>query len=96
MSKPVINILLIIATANTAALAVEDLSLEPCINGGVSARGTHVDQAAEDIARYTATLESFDEYALEPCINGDVSPLGTAPGGFFEESLVDVTSDGVE
>ena len=53
-----------------AALA-GDLSLEPCINGSVSANGLYPTQALQDRA------ESRDaELALEPCINGAVSASG--------------------
>jgi hypothetical protein len=49
-----------------------DLSLEPAINGSVSANGLYPTQALQDQA------ESRDaELALEPCINGAVSASGS-------------------
>lgn len=51
-------------------LALAGGSLEPCINGGVSASGTHGTQAAED------RVMNAGQHALEPCMNGGVSALG--------------------
>jgi hypothetical protein len=71
--------LLLLGTSLVSAPFADDLGLEPCINGGVSASGTHVDQASEDLARAIEAITAEDEYALEPCINGGVSADGTEP-----------------
>ena len=42
------------SAAVSASQPDTDLSLEPCINGAVSASGTHVSQSREDIVRYFA------------------------------------------
>lgn len=42
------------ASAVSASQPDTGLSLEPCINGAVSASGTHVSQSREDIVRYFA------------------------------------------
>jgi len=42
------------ATAVSASQSNTDLSLEPCINGAVSAAGTHARQSLEDTVRYFA------------------------------------------
>jgi hypothetical protein len=62
--------LALVLSAGSALAA--DLSLEPCINGSVSATGTYATQAEEDKA-----LGGESRYALEPCINGAVSASGT-------------------
>ena len=77
-------------TLTGGALATDDMSLEPCIDGGVSAMGTHVSQYEEDLARIKEGIEPFDELALEPCINGDVSPDGTAIGPVDADPMIKV------
>jgi hypothetical protein len=53
-------ILAVMAVGGTAfASSTPDLSLEPCINGGVSARGLFASQAEED--RYFAARAERDE-----------------------------------
>jgi hypothetical protein len=56
-----------------SAVAVDEESLEPCINGGVSATGQFASQAEEDL--YLAERQAID-LDLEPCINGGVSASG--------------------
>ena len=58
------NIVLIVATTVNPAVPVDDLSLEPCINGGVSARGTHANQVAEDIFHYLEVPQFYDSMDL--------------------------------
>jgi hypothetical protein len=68
MKKIAFTVLYLAAT--TASATGLDESLEPCMNGGVSATGDHVSQQQEDV--YTQARE----LALEPCINGGVSANG--------------------
>ena len=58
------SIVMIVATAVVPMPSVDDLSLEPCINGGVSAHGAHIDQAAEDLSRFLDALQIFDATEL--------------------------------
>ncbi len=52
---PVVASAALFASAAVSASPTDrDLSLEPCINGAVSASGTHVSQSREDIVRYFA------------------------------------------
>ncbi len=52
---PVVASATLFAAAAVAASQPDtDLSLEPCINGAVSASGPHVIQSREDIVRYFA------------------------------------------
>ena len=51
-------------------LYADNLDLEPCMNGDVSASGTFPTQAAEDQHHFYAMAEQ------EPCMNGDVPPDG--------------------
>lgn len=46
----------------------DDLDLEACVNGGVSAFGAFPTQSAED--------QFYAQAELEPCINGAVPPDG--------------------
>jgi hypothetical protein len=77
-----------LAFASTAV--AEDLSLEPCMNGGVSSTGLYASQAGEDRAK-AAYAEAYE---LEPCMNGGVSASGRyasqveedASEGFLAES----------
>ncbi len=84
--RTIVTITLIALTS--AALATDDLALEPCIDGGVSAMGTHATQYEEDLAQIDDRIDPFDELALEPCINGDVSPDGTAIGSVDAEPVI--------
>jgi hypothetical protein len=60
-----------------ASVAAAAESLEPCINGGVSATGNYPSQELEDAQRY----------ALEPCMNGAVSATGSYPDQSMEDSM---------
>ena len=51
---PIIASGTLFATAVSANEKEPDLSLEPCINGSVSAAGTHLSQSHEDAAGYFA------------------------------------------
>ena len=62
------------AMATNALAMGDDLSLEPCINGGVSESGLFPSQEAED--RFISARQEDSELELEPCINGDVSSSG--------------------
>ena len=62
---------LLLVSALAVAAPSDDFSLEPSINGGVSASGLFASQAEED--RYLAELSIEN---LEPCINGGVSANG--------------------
>ena len=62
---------LLLGISNQAG-ATENLDLEPCINGAVSANGLYPTQAMEDAALMAAQKDT----ALEPHINGEVSPTG--------------------
>ncbi len=64
MKKIVFTVIYMTLTAASAA-DVDD-SLEPCINGYVSASGNYSFQMQED----------KQKYALEPCINAGVSASG--------------------
>lgn len=66
-----------------SVVALDEDSLEPCINGGVSATGEFVSQAEEDL--HVAGRQAID-LNLEPCINGDVS----ASGEFASQAEEDV------
>jgi hypothetical protein len=77
MLKTSLSIALFVSSVAVNAATVDELALEPCINGDVSALGTHVQQVDEDIARAIGQSNRYDDLALEPCINGDVSALGT-------------------
>jgi hypothetical protein len=81
------------------ATGFSDLSLEPCLNGQVSADGTLASTAgaqtmaesrrvaAEGAAEH-ARARAWEielEMQLEPCINGEVSALGTYPSQDLEE-----------
>ena len=57
-------------TVTAASAADVDDSLEPCINGDVSASGSYSSQMQEDKQKYAA------EHNLEPCIDGAVSASG--------------------
>ena len=65
----------VIAFSFTAAQAdqISGLDLEPCINGGVSASGTHPTQAAEDLAKSHRQGSDLAGLAYEPGVNGTVS-----------------------
>jgi len=72
MKKSISTMLLIQVLLCSAAFAghteVDPYTLEPSINGGVSASGLFASQEEEDA--YLAEL------ALEPCIDGGVSKTG--------------------
>ncbi len=91
LQRTIVHVTLIALTS--AALASDDLALEPCIDGGVSAMGTHATEYEEDLARIDERIDPFDELALEPCINGDVSPNGTAIGSLDVEPVIKVVQD---
>ena len=57
-------IVLIVAAAANPAAGVDDLTLEPCINGAVSARGTHANQVAENISRHLDVPPLYDSTDL--------------------------------
>ena len=69
MKKIVFAVIYLTLTAASAADA--DDSLEPCINGDVSASGNYSSQMQEDKQKYAL------EYELEPCMNSDVSASGS-------------------
>ena len=79
MKRSAIVCVLLAAATVHADPSSRALDLEPCINGGVSASGSYVDQLTEDRAGALQSIMLDDEYALEPCINGGVSALGTLP-----------------
>ena len=79
----IVTALLIALTG--VVVAADELDLEPCINGGVSALGTHASQYEEDLAAIEERIEELDDLALEPCIDSDVSPDGTAVGSVDAE-----------
>lgn len=88
----------ILTTANAAATA--DMSLEPAVNGAVSASGVYSSQAAEDwvnAQRRTAEVLRLEHQLalvhganvsaqLEPCINGSVSDSGAFSSNRIEEA----------
>jgi hypothetical protein len=69
--------------APTLASDSTDYALEPCINGQVSASGTHATQALETASTASA---AHRELALEPCINGAVSASGEFPSQELEDT----------
>lgn len=91
LQRTIVTVTLIALTS--AVLASDDLALEPCIDGGVSAMGTHASQYEEDLARIDERIDPFDELALEPCINGDVSPDGTAVGSVDAEPVIEIVQE---
>ena len=93
MKRSAIVCVLLAAATVHADPSSRALDLEPCINGGVSALGTHETQYAEDLARIDDTIDPFDELALEPCINGDVSPRGTAIGSVDAEPVIKIVQE---
>lgn len=97
MNRSTVGLTLLLGAALASAPFAGDLELEPCINGGVSASGTHVDQASEDLALAIEAITAEDEYALEPCINGGVSADGTEPGQSpLVDSMVSAVPGGAE
>lgn len=76
----------------SSAFAAGDLSLEPCINGAVSASGLYASQEIEDraLAAYTQAWE------LEPCINGRVSKTGQFPSQSLEDASRGVIADATD
>ncbi len=64
-------------------VADENLDLEPCINGEVSATGLFPSQEAED--EYLKSLSQAEALELEPCINGEVSASGLFPSQEAED-----------
>ena len=91
LQRTIVTASLIVLAAG--AFATDDLALEPCIDGGVSAMGTHASQYEEDLARIADRIDPIDELALEPCINGDVSPDGTAIGSVDAEPMIKVVQE---
>jgi len=69
--------LLGLSLVSLIALADENLDLEPCINGEVSASGLFINQEAEE--EYYRDLQQADNLELEPCINGEISASGMFP-----------------
>lgn len=97
MNRLSVGLTLLLSTSLAVAQFADDLALEPCINGGVSATGTHVDQASEDLARAIEPIVADDTYVLEPCINGGVSADGTEPGqAVLPGALASALPDGAD
>jgi len=66
-----------LSLVSATVIASENLDLEPCINGEVSASGLFANQEAED--EYYRNLQQADVLELEPCINSEVSASGMFP-----------------
>ena len=79
----------LLAAAVSAVQAAETVeeSLEPCINGAVSASGNYVSGAEEARARSLVEQSEAAELALEPCINGGVSVNGVFPTQALEDQF---------
>ena len=79
----------VIALLVTAVQAdqISPLDLEPCINGGVSASGSHPTQAAEDLASNYQRGSELVDLAYEPCVNGGVSSSGRYTSQAMEEVM---------
>jgi hypothetical protein len=73
----------------SSALVAAELSLEPCINGGVSATGLYASQPLEDAAHVAIT----QTWELEPCIDGGVSASGLYASQTEEDLAKDVIAD---
>ena len=72
-----------------SALVAAELSLEPCINGGMSATGLYASQALQNAAHAAVT----QTWELEPCINGGVSASGLNASQTEEDLVKDVIAD---
>jgi len=83
MKKSVQIALLGFSLVSVSTLATENLELEPCINGEVSASGAFINQDAED--HYHKSLQQSEVPELEPCINGEVSASGLFPNQVAED-----------
>ena len=68
--KKIVFAVIYMALTGVSAADVDD-SLEPCINGYVSASGNYASQIQEDKQKYALGHE------LEPCINSGVSASGS-------------------
>ncbi len=68
MKKLAMISLMAVAFGSGQAFAEEDLGLEPCVNGEVSASGLYVTQAEENRALAALT---------EPCIHGEGGESGS-------------------
>ena len=93
MKTRVIIILLTCWISTVQAESVENLDLEPCINGGVSATGNYPSQAAEDHALARSEVSKSEDLQLEPCVNGGVSALGRYPNQ-AQERVSNPSADG--